>query len=139
MTKDDISSGVQVPPAAAEEVGAAHARWWQGLLDGDVPALEALLADDLTFHSPGGTVGTKARMLENRRSGQLAYNSITAAEPVIRVHGAAAIVTGRVDILYQWQGQPRTEGLHYTAVYTWNAPHWRMRAWQSTIRSDARG
>jgi ketosteroid isomerase-like protein len=126
-------------PTAPDDVREAHARWWNALLDSDVASLEALLADDLTFHSPGGRAGSKASYLEGLRSGRLAYDSITAPEPVIRVHGAAAIVTGRADIQFQSQGQPRTEGLHYTAVYSWTAPHWRMRAWQSTHREEARG
>ena len=82
--------------------------------------------------------GCTSKYLESLRSGRLAYDSITAEEPLIRVHGATAIVTGRVDILLHSEGRPKTEGLCYTAVYGWLAPHWRMLAWQSTVRADAR-
>ena len=139
MTSEQTIPPASVPSTAIDEVRGAHARWWKALLDADVAVLDTLLADDLTFHGPSGGTTTKATYLDRLRSGRLAYDSITAAEPLVRVHGVTAIVTGRADILLQSEGQPRTEGLYYTAVYGWAAPRWRMLAWQSTIRADARG
>jgi len=133
-----MSSGETIPTATTG-VRDAHERWWSALLDEDVTALDTLLADDLTFHGPSGGTMTKAAYLDRLRSGRLAYDSIVAAEPLVRLHGVTAIVTGRADIHFQSEGQPKTEGLYYTAVYGWAAPHWRMLAWQSTIRADARG
>ena len=135
MASSDLTPNASISPTAADDVSVAHARW---CLHEDVAVLDALLVDDLTFHGPSGGVTTKAKYLDALRSGRLAYDSITAEEPLIRVHGATAIVTGRADILLQSEGQPITEGLYYTAVYGWTAPHWRMLAWQSTIRADAR-
>ena len=138
-----MTSGETIPPAgvpatAADDVRDAHTRWWNALLDEDVAVLDTLLADDLTFHGPSGGTTTKAAYLDRLRSGRLAYDSVAAAEPLVRVHGVTAIVTGRADILFQSDGQPRMEGLYYTAVYGWTALRWRMLAWQSTIRADAR-
>ena len=138
MTSGETMPPAGVPPTAADDVRDAHARWWNALLDEDVAVLDTLLADDLTFHGPSGGTTTKAAYLDRLRSGRLAYDSVAAAEPLVRVHGVTAIVTGRADILFQSEGQPRTEGLYYTAVYGWTAPRWRMLAWQSTIRADAR-
>jgi ketosteroid isomerase-like protein len=125
--------------AAVADVGAAHTSWWEGLLAGDAEMLDALLAEDLTFHSPYGTAETKAGFLGNLRSGRLKYDSIKDEEPLIRMHGQTAIVTGRVDIQFQWEDQPVLERLYYTAVYGWTVPHWHMLAWQSTQRADAEG
>ena len=138
MTSSETTPSAPISPTATDDVRDAHARWWKALLDADVAALDTLLADDLTFHNPVGAARTKAQYLENVRSGRTAYDSITADEPLIRMHGTAAIVTGRADILFRSQGQPRTEGLYYTAVYGWTGARWRMLAWQSTIRADAR-
>ena len=139
MTSEENIPLIGVPSTAADDVRDAHARWWNALLDEDVAVLDTLLADDLTFHGPSGGTTTKEAYLDRLRTGRLAYDSVAAAEPLVRVHGVTAIVTGRADILFQSEGQPRTEGLYYTAVYGWTAPRWRMLAWQSTIRSDARG
>jgi hypothetical protein len=139
MTGSETTPSAPILPTAIDDVRDTHARWWNALLDADVAALDTLLADSLTFHGPSGAARTKAQYLENLRSGRTAYDSITDDEPLIRMHGADAIITGRADILFRSQGQPRTEGLYYTAVYGWTSPHWRMLAWQSTIRADARG
>jgi uncharacterized protein DUF4440 len=81
-------------------------------LQADTAALDTLLSDDLTFHSPIGTAATKGDFVDRVRSGWLAYDSVTADDPVIRLRGEAAIVTGRADIHYRAQGQARTEGLY---------------------------
>jgi hypothetical protein len=121
------------------DVSVAHTRWWDGLLAEDAGVLDSLLADNMTFHSPYGTASTKAEFLGNLRSGRLKYDSIKDEEPLIRMHGQTAIVTGRVDIQFQWEGRPIPERLYYTAVYGWTSPDWHMLAWQSTIRADAEG
>jgi ketosteroid isomerase-like protein len=139
MASTEIGSHAELPPKSADDVSATHSRWWHALLHADAVALDTLLADNLTFHSPIGTVATKAEFVERVRSGWLEYNSVTADDPLIRLCGDAAIVTGRADIQYRAQGQPRSEGLYYTAVYGWTLPQWRMLAWQSTARADARG
>src|SRR5437867_4237779 len=50
--------------SAADDVGVAHARWWDALRHEDVAVLDILLADNLTFHGPSGGVTTKAKYLE---------------------------------------------------------------------------
>ena len=105
----------------------------------DTAALDTLLADDFTLHTPFGTTQTKAGEVEALRSGQVSYTSIKDEEPVIRLHGQTGIVTGRADIEYQAGGQVGLARVYYTAVYGWTAPHWHMLAWQSTLRGDAEG
>ena len=136
MTSGENTAKTQMHPAAADAVGAVHTRWWNALLAADAGTLDTILADDLTFHSPFGTSHTKADFLGGLRTGQLKYDSITNEVPLIRMHAQTAIVTGRVDSHYQWDSQPETERLYYTAVYGWTAPQWQMLAWQSTNRAD---
>lgn len=138
MTGGENTRNTQKPSAAANDVAVAHANWWDALLDENVVVLETLLADDLTFHSPYGTASTKAEFLENLRSGRLEYDSITAAEPLTRLHGESAIVTGQADIQFRFESRPWFEKLYYTAVYGWTSPHWCMLAWQSTLRAEAK-
>ena len=139
MTSDDITPAAALPPTAAQDVGVAHTRWWDALLAADAEALDTVLADDLTFHSPYGTALTKAAFLEDLRAGRLKYDSIADDAPLTRLQGQTAILTGRADIQFEWEGEPLMERLYYTAVYGWTPPHWRMRAWQSTRRDDAEG
>ncbi|MCA1646636.1 MAG: nuclear transport factor 2 family protein [Chloroflexi bacterium] len=138
MADDEITPNAQIP-ASTDSVSLAHTRWWEALLDEDVGALETLLADDLTFHSPYGTASTKPQFLEALRSGRLEYDSVTAEGALTRLHGETAIVTGQADIDFRSRGEPKFEQLYYTAVYRWTSTHWRMLAWQSTLRADATG
>ncbi len=139
MTVEHNSPTPGIPPTPVDDVRGTHTHWWEALTAADVPVLDTVLADDLTFHSPYGTVSPKADILENLRVGRLKYDTITDMDPLIRVHGQTAIVTGRVDIHFQWERHPILERLYYTAVYGWTAPHWRMLAYQSTPRTDDEG
>lgn len=139
-----MTIGEKIPTAqqltnVMDDVGAAHTRWWDALLAGDAVALETLLADDMTFHSPYGTASTKADFIGNLRSGRLSYATISDLDPVMRLHSQTGIVTGRADIEFRWEGEPVLERLYYTAVYGWTSPDWHMLAWQSTPRADEQG
>jgi ketosteroid isomerase-like protein len=136
MTTDDNTATPQLSALTGDDVATAHTRWWNALLAADAAALETLLADDFTLHSPFGTTQTKAGEVEAIRSGQVSYTSIKDEEPVFRLHGQTGIVTGRADIAYQAGGQAGQARVYYTAVYGWTAPHWQMLAWQSTLRAE---
>ena len=121
---------------AKHDVAAAHSRWWNACLDGDADALESLLADDMTFHTPFGTTQTKAGEVEALRSGQVDYTSVKDEEPVIRLYGQTGIVTGRADIEWQAGGEAGQALVYYTAVYGFTAPDWHMLAWQATLQAE---
>jgi hypothetical protein len=128
------------PPAGATataQVQMAHSHWFDGILHENVGALDTLLANDMTFHDPGGGQGAKAGYFAVLRSGQLKYDSVAAEPATVRMRGSVALVTGRVDIRYRWEESSRLEKLTYTAVYEWSGQGWRMLAWQSTFRPDS--
>jgi ketosteroid isomerase-like protein len=124
---------------ALADAGDAHSHWFGALVDGDTDTLERLLADDWTFYHPYGGFGGKADYIEAIRSRQLRYHSTNAEEPLIRLYGQTAIVTGQVDIWFSGEGEPELERLYYTAVYGWFSPGWRMLAWHATLRADEQG
>lgn len=128
------------PPAgttAIAEVRTAHALWFDGILRENVAALDTLLADDMTFHDPGGGQGAKSGYLAVLRSGQLKYDSVAAEPATVRLRGSVALVTGRVDVRYRWEEDSRLEKLTYTAVYERAGRGWRLLAWQSTFRPES--
>lgn len=51
MTKADRTANAQTPPGAASDADGTHARWWDVLVDGDVAALDTLLAGQSTRHA----------------------------------------------------------------------------------------
>ena len=139
MATDETNATTHMSAITVDDVATAHTRWWNALLAADAAAVDTLLADDVTFHTPFGTAQTKAEEVEAIRSGHVSYTAITDEEPVLRLHGQTGIVTGRADIAYQAGGQVGQARVYYTAVYGWTAPHWQMLAWQSTLRADDQG
>jgi hypothetical protein len=117
MTGGEITSNAHVASSAADDVHVADTRWWDALLQPDVVVLESLLANDLTFHSPIGTISTKAEFVERVRSGFLKIQlrrGRGAADPVARRprhrdrprrHPVSGARTANV------------EGLYYTAIW----------------------
>ncbi len=71
MTTDDNTATTQMSAITVDDVATAHTRWWNALLAGDAEALDTLLADDMTLHTPFGTTQTKAGEVEAIRSGQV--------------------------------------------------------------------
>src|SRR4028118_32531 len=78
-----------------QEVLAADARRIAAMVQGDLKALEGLLAEDLTYTHSNGQVETRTRFLEGLRAGTLRYLAVEPSDAVVRVHGGSALGTRR--------------------------------------------
>ena len=123
-------------PFVAAHLRQANENWFGGLRTGSVGLLDALLAEDFTYHGPDGTTGTRASVLDAVRAGQLRYDSVTTEGSRTRIHERTAVVTGAATVHRQREGQLASERLVYTSVYAWNGERWQMLAWQGTRRAD---
>ena len=117
-------------PAAEQAVRQVEDRRIKAMIDDDLPTLEAILADDLTYGHSSGVVDTKAAYLEALRSGKTKYQSFDRLQSAVRVYGETAVVTGTATLSLRGQAAPFT--LRYTLVYVLRDRQWRMVAWQST-------
>lgn len=118
-----------------EEVRAADARRIAAVVDGNVGALSALLADDLTYTHTTGQVENKEQFLAGIASGKLDYQSIQPSEVQVRVYGNAAntaVMTGRAEMKVNAQGKDLAFAIRFTSVWVKGEGGWRMAAWQST-------
>ncbi len=102
------------------------------LLRNDIPSLDRILADDLTYAHSTGKVEHKREFLSLLASGSLRYNNFQCSDVQIRVYGNAAVVTGKADIHVEFEGKEHHVLLRYTAVYARTEGSWQMVAWQST-------
>ena len=64
-------------------------RWVHAEIDGDVPALEGLVTDDVTLVGPLGFVLDRAQWLDRYRSGDLSTRSLRWEDTRIRRHAPA--------------------------------------------------
>jgi hypothetical protein len=136
----------RVSPAVAAEVNQVmeteQAR--VAALDaGDLPALERILGDDLTYVHASGRVDTKSSFLDAIRSGQLHYISWQAKSMQVRVLDKdSAVLNGEYAVRVsdtRAQPQPFDISIFILGVYARRNGQWQQVAWQSTrdVRAGA--
>ncbi|MGA2431312.1 MAG: nuclear transport factor 2 family protein [Candidatus Acidiferrum sp.] len=119
---------------SAEVLAAENART-AALVRSDVPALEKILADDLTYIHASGKVDTKTSMLEAIRSGQIHYISWQAESMHVRVLGDTAVLNGEYLVRVtdrRVQPDPFDVNIFILSVYAKRSGRWQQIAWQST-------
>ncbi|MGD9952223.1 MAG: nuclear transport factor 2 family protein [Burkholderiales bacterium] len=93
--------------ADAKEILALEERRYAAMLAADMGALEPLVHEDLVYTHSSGVVDGKASWLESMRSGRTRYRSVQRADEKVRVHGDAALVTGRATLEVEIGGSRR--------------------------------
>lgn len=107
---------VEADAATRDAILAAEAERRRALVDGDIPALDALFDEALIhIHAPG-LVHTKAMLLEHVAA-RRAYLSIERGELTIRRIGDVAIAVGPItNVLRNPDGSSRTQNGTVTQV-----------------------
>ena len=123
--------------ATEAEVLRADDRRFTAMQKGDWPALEAALADDLTYVHSSARLEAKPEHVGNLKAGKPHYRGIAPRERRVRVHGDVGVVNGVSEMHVQNAGKEQRFTVRYLAVYAKAAGSWRMIAWQSTRVPDA--
>jgi hypothetical protein len=110
----------------------AEDRRYRAMVEGDLTALDALLAPGMSYAHSSGRRETKDEYLDKLRSGYYVYRS--AEHPVERVEvaGDAAIVIGRMTSDVVVDGTPKHIDNLALAVWTRADGSWRMLAYAPT-------
>jgi hypothetical protein len=98
----------------------------------DLPTLDRILADDLTYVHSSGQLESKAEFLARLQSGDLKYRSMSRQDVKIRLVGCAAVVTGKADVDVESKGENLSFSLRFTDVYVHKDGRWQLIAWQSS-------
>jgi ketosteroid isomerase-like protein len=114
------------------DVLRADDRRFEAMRNGDWAALDAALADDLTYVHSTARLESKAEHVANLRAGKPHYRGIAPRERRARVHGTVGVVNGVSDMHVERDGKEQRFTVRYLAVYTKAGEQWRMIAWQST-------
>ena len=123
--------------AAEADVLRADDRRFEAMRKGDWAALDAALADDLTYVHSSARLESKKEHLANLRAGKPRYRGIAPRDRHARVHGTVGIVNGVSDMHVENDGKEQRFTIRYLAVYAKAGEQWRMLAWQSTRQPDA--
>ena len=117
---------------AGQEIIALDKRRMEAMCQRDIPALNALLADDLVYTHSSARVDTKQSLLGGMESGTTVYTSIEPSEVRAQAYGDAVVLTGVARISVSANGRPNSFGVRFTDVYINTGGQWQMVAWQST-------
>ena len=126
-----------MPDQTEAEVLSADDRRFEAMRKADWPALEAALADDLTYVHSTARLETKAEHVGNLKAGKPHYRGIAPRERKVRVHGGVGVVNGVSEMHVENAGKEQRFTVRYLAVYAKAGAAWRMIAWQSTRVPDA--
>jgi uncharacterized protein (TIGR02246 family) len=119
-----------------QEVLAAQRARLDATIAVDVPALERLMADDLTYVHSSAKLEGKAENIAALVANH-SYQSVVTNEVAVRVEGDAAIITGIADItLKRAGGETVLLPVRFTNVWARRDGAWREIAWQSTRRTE---
>ena len=115
----------------AEDVRAADLNRIRALIHADRAALEAVLADELTYGHSDGRRQTKAELLNAVAAGAITYQSYDGPRPEVRVYGDVGVMSGVAE-LRATAGETAVKfRIRYLAVYAKRGDAWRLVAYQS--------
>jgi hypothetical protein len=121
---------------AQTEVLAAEKARTAALEGADVPALEKLLGDDLTYVHASGRTDTKQSYLTSIQSGDLHYISWKEKALHVRTMGeTAGVIDGEylVQVLdRRVKPDPFDVNIFFLGVYAHRNGRWQLMAWEST-------
>jgi|GEM_PF-156571 len=119
-----------------EMVRKSHQTFIDAILAEDFQLVSEIVADDVTFGTPGGGFGTKQDYVNALKNGRLFYDSSANHTYNIRIFGTTGVVNGNVDLVFRYKDENNDwirmlEHLTFTAVYTMDKKKPKMVAWQS--------
>ena len=126
----------EVTAVEAAVLGADDRRF-EAMRQGDWAALDAALADDLTYVHSTARLESKAEHIANLRAGKPHYRGNAPRDRRARVAGDIGVVNGVSEMHVENSGKEQFFTVRYLAVYEKSGPSWRMIAWQSTRVPDA--
>jgi ketosteroid isomerase-like protein len=102
------------------------------LLKKDVAGFGRHFADDAVFTAPDGAVQTKAQLLAELKSGDLAIDASSISDLKVRVHGDAAVVTYTTTDKGKYKKQDISGRYRWTDTFVRRAGEWKLVAGQGT-------
>ena len=99
---------------AEKAVLAAEDHRFAATVAADIPTLDRMLTDDMTYTHSNARVDAKAQLLAKLRDGTYDYKSITPEERTVHLYGDAAAVAGIARVLVHAEGRDIDVRLRYT-------------------------
>jgi ketosteroid isomerase-like protein len=119
------------------EIDRLEDHWRDVILSRNVPAMDALLADDYMAITSNGTLESKDETLANLRNGVVQFKSIELSDRKVRFYGATALVTSRAEVVGTSSGSDFSGSFRFTRVYVREASGaWRVVSFEASRIRD---
>ena len=124
--------------SASEELRRTEQSRVEALISNDVPRLEKLLGNDLTYTHSTGIKESKPEFLDRIQSGELKYDSMRHETDVsVRLYGDTGVLTGTSRVKVRARGQVLNLHIRFTEVWVKRGRGpWQLVAWQATRIAD---
>jgi len=122
---------IDLNAAIATEIRTQESRLYAAMSTSNVTELDALIADDLLFVGPDGSLATKAMDLELHRTGAAQFHEFVPKELEIRVLSEAiAFATAKIYLSGTFLGNAFAGDYRYTRVWRKGEQGWQIVAGQ---------
>ena len=114
-----------------QQIASLEQLRFEAMIQQDVPFLEKVLAENVTYAHSNGLVENKTQHLENVRSGNITYQEMNVEESATRLYKKTAVTNGIINVKGLYKGTSFNVRLGYTNVYVKQKRQWKLAAWQS--------
>ena len=126
-----LSSCNTTPPRTADDEAAVKQTLidaCKAYLEGDVERMTELLTEDFTTTDSSGAITTRADDVEAAKTGSIRYEVFENRDMKVRLHGDAAVVTGRTIVKGQAGGSSFDVEFQFTDTLVRSGGRWRVAA-----------
>lgn len=116
-----------------EAIRALERDRFRAMVDGDVPVLNQLLSDSVSYIHTNGKRETKQQFIDSISTGHRRYRQIEVqSQDVLPVGSGTCVVTGRALVEMEANNGALLFPIAYTAIQAQEGGHWRLVAWHAT-------
>ncbi|HTH75183.1 MAG TPA: nuclear transport factor 2 family protein [Trinickia sp.] len=116
-----------------EAIRALERDRFRAMVDGDVPVLNQLLSDSVSYVHTNGKRETKQQFIDSISTGHRRYRQIEVqSQDVLPVGSGTCVVTGRALVEMEANNGALLFPIAYTAIQAQEGGHWRLVAWHAT-------
>lgn len=121
----------QAEATSSTGVAAAAEKLRLAMIDPTPAALDALVADELSYGHSGGKVDTKASFISDLMDGKSDFVTLAITDQTVRIVGNVAIVRHTLTADTNDSGKPGKVSIKVLGVWQWQDGAWKLLARQA--------
>ena len=104
---------------------------YEAIIEGRFEDLPSMIAEDAHYAHSNGAVQTRSQFIDSFVSGRMRWIDFERTEEIARIEGELAILTGRIDLVFEFNGYRIEAANRFLEVDRFESDRWKLLAWQS--------